>query len=695
MSFGASWLRWNSRNSAEDANSVLQLKKVCPQDKLTFFAKDDETVLIVECTRGEKPGKKRMAPLIEKLKAIREPVHESIKQHYGRSAKLKVKFIIATRNISWGQTDLEKCKEAQISVIADNEINYYADLVRYLKRAARFQLLAHMFENTKVSGLARKVLATKGTMGGEKFYTFLIRPEELLKIAYVGHKASRDIENLATYQRMLTPARLKKIAKYINEGGKFPTNIVVNLKTSRSLQFDSKEKVGEVALGVLHLPSTYASAWVIDGQHRLYGYVYAKKSEGFKNDKSTIPVLAYENLPADKEMNLFVDINSKQVKVNAGLLVELYADLQWASSDPEKAFQALLSRVASRLNSDATSPLKERMVVAGKRKGSYRCLTPTSIKDGLRIARLLGSFSAGAIMPGPLSTTNAGMYEANLDKGLTVLSECLRLFKDQLPGHWDLGDASGGYLCTNNGIRALFHVIKDVSEHVRHTTGSDLSELPADDVVQHVSPYLQALVDFFASASDQDVLAFRSYGSSLTAVRRQSYGMEAHIHEKFPDFHPQGLQEYLDSRDEQGTKRAAEKVNSIQRKLFDFTIGSLKSHYGDQNEKWWVEGVPLRIRQDCRSRWEEGKQEGEVESRLYLINYVNISIDNWELVKDVISLDERDKDNKKQNTKWIKKLNDVRKITAHPERGILSRDQVAFVDEILEKFERKLLNRPM
>ena len=27
-------------------------------------------------------------------------------------------------------------------------------------------------------------------------YTFLIRPDDLLKIAYVGHKASRDIENL-------------------------------------------------------------------------------------------------------------------------------------------------------------------------------------------------------------------------------------------------------------------------------------------------------------------------------------------------------------------------------------------------------------------------------------------------------------------------------------------------------------------
>ena len=75
------------------------------------------------------------------------------------------------------------------------------------------------------------------------------------------------------------------------------------------------------------------------------------RTAGFNQDSTVLPVLAYENLPADEEMNLFIDINSKQVKVSTGLLVELYADLHWRSSDPEEAFQALLSRITSRLNS--------------------------------------------------------------------------------------------------------------------------------------------------------------------------------------------------------------------------------------------------------------------------------------------------------------------------------------------------------
>ena len=183
-----------------------------------------------------------MDQLIQKIRAIRENLLNSIRKAYDQQVNLKVKHVIATRNISWGDADLAKCKQAQIAVITDGELDYYAALVQHLKQAARYQFLAHMFGGQKIEGLAKKVVATRGKMGGETFYTFLIRPDELLKIAYVGHKASRDIENLRTYQRMLQSRRLKKIAEYINDGGKFPTNIVVNLKTGKKtpLRFDVK-----------------------------------------------------------------------------------------------------------------------------------------------------------------------------------------------------------------------------------------------------------------------------------------------------------------------------------------------------------------------------------------------------------------------------------------------------------------------
>ena len=661
-----------------------------PPRQIDVFAKDDETVIITECTRRNVPGKKSMVPLIEKIQAMREGLHKSILKAYGRQPKLKVKPVIATRNIAWSNVDLARCETAQIGVLTDSELNYYVELVKHIKQAARYQFLGHMFGGQKIDGLAKQVVATRGKMGGDTFYTFLIRPDELLKTAYVGHKASRDTENLETYQRMLQPHRLKKIAKYINDGGKFPTNIVVNLKTPKGteLQFDSKEKHRDEAWGTLHLPPNYASAWIIDGQHRLYGYVYAREAGGFKHDSTALPVLAYENLPAGKEMNLFIDINSKQVKVRTSLLVELYADLHWCSSNADEAFQALHSRIASRLNSTKTSPLHERMVVTGKRKTRHRCLTTTSIRAGLDVAKLLGTLSKGAVLPGPLSTVKADDYEANLNKALSVLSDCLGMFSTELTNHWQLGDAPGGYLCTNNGIRALFHVIRDITDHIRQEGGTDLCLFDADETSAEIKPYLEVLIDYFKSASAQEIQAFRRTGSSLTAVRQQAYGLEAQIHKTIGCFRPPGLADYLASRDEAGTEEAAGKVTKLNRMLFDYVIGALKQHYGTQDTRWWVKGIPVSIRTSCMKTWEEKNREGKEESNLYLIDYIDICIKNWHLVKDVISLDARNKENKKENTKWIKSLNDIRKITTHPERGVLNTEQVAFVNKCYEKIEK-------
>jgi DNA sulfur modification protein DndB len=64
---------------------------------------------------------------------------------------------------------------------------------------------------------------------------------------------------------MVKPARLKAIGRYVDGGGKFPTNIVINFKLDGPLQFEQKENFGDSATGILSLPGQYGAAWVIDG----------------------------------------------------------------------------------------------------------------------------------------------------------------------------------------------------------------------------------------------------------------------------------------------------------------------------------------------------------------------------------------------------------------------------------------------
>ena len=123
----------------------------------------------------------------------------------------------------------------------------------------------------------------------------------------------------------------------------------------------------------------------------------------------------------------------------------------------------------------------------------------------------------------------------------------------------------------------------------------------------------------------------------------------------------------------------------IESKLFDYVIKTLKDYYGDNNNKWWIEGIPMSIRTDCSSRWERANRQGNTENQLYLIDHMAICHKNWDLFKDVISLDSPNKQNKTANTKWIKNLNDIRNITAHAAQGVLSKEQVTEVNQLYEK----------
>ena len=86
-------------------------------------------------------------------------------------------------------------------------------------------------------------------MGDKEFYSFVIEPEKLLKLAYIAHRGKRNIESLESYQRMAKKKRLNKIAEYIHEKkGIFPTNIVLNIQTDSALRFDkSADMAGQNA----------------------------------------------------------------------------------------------------------------------------------------------------------------------------------------------------------------------------------------------------------------------------------------------------------------------------------------------------------------------------------------------------------------------------------------------------------------
>lgn len=660
---------------SKDRNFRIYVSDKTPSRQIDVFAKDDETALFIECTCCEELKTKDLSHLIEKIKSYRKEIFDAFNSHYGTTPKYKLKFIIATKNIEWRSVDLIKAREDNIGVLQDQEIEYYKRLAKHLKSAARYQLLGYIFAKQEISALDLTVPATKGKMGGITFYTFLINPTDLLKIAYISHKASKKIEDLDTYQRMAEPARLSAIADFIDNGGQFPTSIVVNFKTDRPLRFDKIENIGDAAFGKLYLPQKYASAWVVDGQHRLYGYAYSKRSLLGKDDKTTFSVFAYENLSQIEEAKMFVDINTKQVRVKTNLINEIFANLDLDSPIFQKKVGALCSQVVMRLNNAPGSPFCDRIVVSTKEKTKHRCLTLTTLIDEIQLNKLFGEQKKALFKPGPLYASYRDDIIETREKAMAVLWYVFDLFRTELNEHWERGDGPDGYLCTNNGIRALLKVFSVVCRYLEKTHNFQMDDLHVDDFKQYLPPLFDPIISFFKTATPDDIKQFRSR-QAQRGVTLNSLELMALINRRYENFTPPELDKYLSTIDREGTKEAQGLVTDIQQTLFLLTITILKNTFG----KDWEVNIPLKIRQECGKRWEEEGRVKDMIQYLDLLDYQSIASAHWPLFDKYFTISKEG--GKEKKLSWIKELNTVRRIVMHPEKWPATKEQVQFVKKI-------------
>ncbi|MGH9427763.1 MAG: DGQHR domain-containing protein, partial [Terriglobia bacterium] len=313
--------------------------------------------------------------------ATRETFTRDLRKQYSSSKRRQLKYAFFLSHVTLGDTDLERANQQGVAVFDDVDLAYYEALVLQVGLAARFQFLADLLPGKRIEGLELTVPAVRTKMGGYHCFTFSVSPEYLLKIAYVSHRSKGKASDVDTYQRMIKKNRLRRIREYITNDGIFPTNIVVNLKTGcfyfqRAKQEDDSGT--EARFGWLKLKPSYKSAWIIDGQHRLFAYAGHPRAE-----KSLVAVLAFSGLPPSDQARLFIDINAEQKKVKQSLLQELYAELNWGAEDPEVRVRAILSKAIQALDMGQDSPFRGRILKADERRTDRRCITLTALFSAL------------------------------------------------------------------------------------------------------------------------------------------------------------------------------------------------------------------------------------------------------------------------------------------------------------------------
>jgi len=471
----------------------------------------------------------------------------------------------------------------------------------------------------------------------------------------------------------------------------FPNSIIINFKVE-NLVFESigGNSDNDLKVGILYLPKQFRSAWVIDGQHRLYGFV------GTEQEKSaTLPVIAFENLGAEEQSRLFIDINSKQKRVSGNLLVELQADLLWYSKDASERLSALISKIVIELNKDIDSPLYKKILSSGQRKTDKQPITILGLATPLKKTNLIGTAKKRGkeIIQGPLYGED---MESTLKRVKEILTGYFNIFKRELPEHWELGSAKpGGYLCTNNGLGALLRVLREIIIHIEKNASIPIRDFPTIELINEVGIYAMPLAKYFKEASQETIYRFRQQSLGEGGMTHISFAMMEIIHESISIFNPSGLEKWMEQNDTKWTEFARNLVPDIQLMINEHVLKILKEKYGDNDEEhmkgWWWEGVPLNIRKEVETRRQD--EGGTRESSFLLLDYKKIIShhSNWELFKDFYGMKDYGNSKEKQLS-WFNKLNKIRKKVSHPERGDVSKDEYEFLESIYKTLKGRIIS---
>lgn len=623
--------------------------------QIDVFAADDETILIVECKSSEDLNEVQFKKDIEKLHGQMEGLRKcALKQYPGR----KVKFIWATHNCIMSAKDIKRLQEWDIIFFSDSTIQYYSELVKHLGTCSRYQLLGNLLANTEIKKMQNKVLAIKGKMGGHEYYEFSIEPEKLLKIGYVLHRNEANKNMMPTYQRIIKRKRLKEVQSFINDGGYFPNSIIVSIDSGgRKLQFDeSPTKLDDSIskIGVLHLPKRYHSAYIIDGQHRLYGY-----SDSEYANTNSIPIVAFVDLDRSEQLKLFMDINENQKSVSKTLRITLNSDMLWDSPNQNERRDAIRSKIAQMCGEEQSSPLLGRVVIGEDEKNNIKCITIQAIQLALQKYSFFSTFAKNNTIA-TNGSFDVGDNQATIDRFYPFLEGCFKTVKNECETEWSLGEQ--GILTINRGIQGIIRIINDVVNLLIAQNKLFPLTQDIDDIINEVEYYMSPLLNHINKLTEEQRIELKSfYGGG--AENKYLHYFQKVIHDSLTDFNPEGLEEYIENTTKEYNATSKEYIYAIEEKLKDVIAESLQEYYGD---KWLIKGLP-------KTTYKEAEKAASDKNYELLSNDEESDIEPWDCIslsdcKDIVvysrnwseifeSIITRPEDlilsTKEQKTEWI------------------------------------------
>jgi len=391
------------------------------------------------------PIKKTHRIFVDFLQLSESGIPASLKRHFERSKSNSE----TSRNHYLFKDDIEYFIDTQtkVGVVARNDLLSYLEI----ERRREFQ----------------PIDAIQFYVGDHPAFAFAAKVNTLLESCYVFRRRKRD----AGYQRALNLNRISSISRDINQNKilAYPNSIVVSSQTTITEKKHYKEDCPKPI--EIRLPTSYCELKVIDGQHRLLGFAHADELK----KETYLSVIAFEQLPLQEEMKIFIDINSKQKKVDRNLVLLLKADFNWDPADKEYS-EKISVKIAEQLNT--REPLRNRIYFG----------TATDKPGGkVTLATLVSALLKNNLVGGKFH-----LFQSDIDDiktPVTQINRILSTIKQKLNEDFFLG---------NLGLRIMFRLIQIVERNKRANVVSvEYEDIFGDLVPIITGDYIKKLQDFY------------------------------------------------------------------------------------------------------------------------------------------------------------------------------------------------------
>ena len=406
-----------------DSNSIIQNSSSQRVGEIDLLFSFEDYLLIVEVSKDKSSGNAKKITFFTKWSERSNLT--LLRNHYGLRPRkvLRVYFDLATstpENPSAESTRLTQDRTGNKIAYLDD----YAYFINNLKKIGSWSKNDFLdwlsFEDEPRS---KTIDAIQYYIGDTPAFCFVEKVENLLQSCYVSRRRTNDMG----YQRALKKTRVTGISQNIKKGDglSFPNSILISVPnlTENIAEPEDCPKVVKI-----HFPLSYNTCRIIDGQHRLLGFS-AVNSE--TRQMYSLPVIALQDYDRKKEIRTFVDVNSKQQKIDVNLILLLKADLEW-KEDTKEQKEKIAVGVAQELNN---SFLRNRVYFgrADETKGSKITLSTL-------VSALVGN----------------NQIQDTVSKTNKKIKEIFKLIQENIPKY---GFQEDGYFGGNQGIRVLFRLL--------------------------------------------------------------------------------------------------------------------------------------------------------------------------------------------------------------------------------------------